>query len=64
MEPSGKFSPLDKTIHKLTTYLVIADPSGNVGKRMFAVLGLIITVPSTNGAYPGRNLQYNYVIRF
>lgn len=45
------------TFFKKKKYLVIADPSGRVGKRMFAVLGLIITVPSTNGAYPGRNLK-------
>lgn len=38
-------------------YLAIADPAGNVKGLVALVAGFTITVPSTNGANPGRNLK-------
>jgi len=42
-------------------YLAIADPAGSVSGLVAAFVGLTITVPSINGANPGRNL---YIVCF
>lgn len=43
------------TISKIN-YLAMADPAGSVNGLVALVAGFTITVPSTNGANPGRNL--------
>lgn len=44
------------SVSLLETYPAIAAPIGIVIGMMGVIAGLTITVPSTNGANPGRNL--------